>query len=240
MNPTVVLILAAVCFFIGIIVAFLIQSLREVKKPAEAGPQHVVEEQPLPEPAPRGSSNLLEVARIWKDNSSHLPVLEIGGNLFHKADDIHPEQVEQLNTAITELCNWLGQTPPAPPLAAKVPAFLGNEPVSPPKITPPTRRGPLEILRNSLEADVRSAMKSTPKSLAAQVDDVLQEMLAGSNLAGRGIRIMDTPSADLVVMVGLNKYDGIDAVPDQEVQEIIREAVAEWGKRAYRDPSSAD
>ena len=239
MNPTVVLILAVVCFFIGIVVAFLLQSLREVKKPAEEGPQQVAGEQPLPESVPAQSSNLHEVARIWKDNASHLPVLEIGGNLFHKAEDVHPEQVEQLNATISELCDWLGQTPPTPPLAAKVPAFLRDEPFSPPKITPPTRRGPLEILRNSLDADVRSAMKSTPKSLAAQVDDILQEMLAESKLAGRGIRIMDTPSADLVVMVGLNKYDGIEAVPDPDVQAIIREAVSEWGRRAYRDPGPA-
>jgi len=240
MNPSVVLILAVVCFFIGMVVAFLLQSLRDIKKPAEAGPQQVVDGQPLPEPTPGQSHDLLEVARIWKDKSSHLPVLEIGGNLFHKAEEVHPEQVDQLNSAISELCDWLGQNPPTPPLAAKVPAFLRDEPFSPPKITPPTRRGPLEILRNSLDADVRSAMKSTPKSLAAQVDDVLQEMLAESNLAGRGIRIMDTPSADLVMMVGLNKYDGIEAVPDPEVQAIIREAVAEWGRRAYRDPGLAD
>ena len=64
------------------------------------------------------------------------------------------------------------------------------------------------------------------------MDEILQEKLADSNMAGRGIRIMDTPSADLVVMVGLSKYDGIEAVPDPEIQAIIREAVAEWGKRA--------
>ena len=240
MNPGVVLILAVVCFSIGIVVAFLIQSLREVTKPSVADSEYIAEGQPLPEPATGERINLVEVARIWKDNSSNLPVIEIGGNLFHKAEEIHPEQVEQLNAAITELCDWLGQTPPTPSQATKVPAFLRDEPYSPPKVASPPRRGPLEILRNSLEADVRSAMKSTPKSLAAQVDDVLQEMLAESNLAGRGIRIMDTPSADLVVMVGLNKYDGIEAVPDPEVQAIIREAVAKWGRQAYRDPGSAD
>jgi hypothetical protein len=75
-------------------------------------------------------------------------------------------------------------------------------------------------------------LKSEPKSLAAQVDEILQTKLTGSSLAERGIRIMDTPSSDLVVMVGLQKYDGIDAVPEAEIQAVIREAVAEWAQKA--------
>jgi hypothetical protein len=240
MNTSIVLILAVVCFFIGIIVAYLLQSLREEKKPAEAGgapglwrKNRSIKHRLLP------PSGMIEVARIWKDKSSLQPVLEMEGDLYRKAEDIHPAQLEKFNATITELCDWLGQPAPAHPPSDEAPAFLTDEDYPPTRAVKPVRRGPLDILKNSLEADVRSTIKSAPKSLAAQVDEILQEKLAGSDLAGRGIRIMDTPSADLIVMVGLSKYDGIEAIPDPEIQAIIREAVAEWGRRAM-DSGIAD
>ncbi|MFO7623697.1 MAG: hypothetical protein R6V73_05050 [Anaerolineales bacterium] len=232
MNTSFVLILAVVCFFIGIIVAYLIQSLRDEKKPAEQETPPIVEQEPVSDAPPAIPSSMIEVARIWKDKSSLQPVLEMEGDIYRKAEDIHPAQLEKFNATITELCGWLGQPAPTHPPTDEAPAFLTGELPLPTTAVKPVRRRPLDILKNSLEADVRSTIKSAPKSLAAQVDEILQEKLADSNMAGRGIRIMDTPSADLVVMVGLSKYDGIEAVPDPEIQAIIREAVAEWGKRA--------
>jgi hypothetical protein len=234
MNTSFVLILAVICFLIGIIAAYLLQSLREEKTSVEEESPPAIEIEPVSDTLP-AASGMIEVARIWKDKSSLQPVLEIEGDLFRRAEDIHPAQLEKFNAAITELCNWLGQPAPTPPPSAETPAFLTNEPFSPTLAEKPARRGPLDLLKSSLDADVRSAMKSAPKSLAAQVDEILQEKLAESGLADRGIRIMDTPSADLVVMVGLSKYDGIDAVPDTEIQAILREAVAEWGRRASLD-----
>ena len=239
MNTSIVLILAIVCFFIGIIVAYLLQSLREEKKPAEAEAPPIVEEEQVHKAPPAPPSGMIEVVRIWKDKSSLQPVLEMEGDLYRKAEDIHPAQLEKFNATITELCDWLGQPAPAHPPSDEAPAFLTDEDYPPTRAVKPVRRGPLDILKNSLEADVRSTIKSAPKSLAAQVDEILQEKLAGSDLAGRGIRIMDTPSADLIVMVGLSKYDGIEAIPDPEIQAIIREAVAEWGRRAM-DSGIAD
>jgi hypothetical protein len=239
MNTSIVLILAVICFLIGIIAAYLLQSLREEKTSAEEEPPSNIKEEPVSDTPPL-ALDMIEIARIWKDKSSLQPVLEIEGDLFRRAEDIHPAQLEKFNAAITELCNWLGQPAPTHPPTAETPAFLTNEPFPPTTTEKPARRGPLDLLKNSLDADVRSAMKSAPKSLAAQVDDILQEKLAESKLAGRGIRIMDTPSADLVVLVGLSKYDGIDAVPDPEIQALIREAVAEWARRASLDNGIAD
>lgn len=239
MNTYFVLILALICFIIGIIAAFLVQSLREEKKPTdEELPPASVEEPVIETPIARPTANMIEVARIWKDKYSLRPVLEMEGDLYRNPEDVQPAQLEKLNATITELCDWLGQPIPTHPPSAEAPAFLTSEPFPPTIVEKPSRRGPLDIIKNSLEADIRSSIKSAPKSLAAQVDEILQEKLAESTMASRGIRIMDTPSADLVVMVGLSKYDGIDAVPDPEIQALIREAVAEWGRRASLDNES--
>jgi hypothetical protein len=252
MSTAIVLILAVVCFFIGIIVAYLVQSLREESKSVKAPLQLEGEVEAemsistaapglsqVPAPADEGvvqespltPIGFVEVARFWREESSKLPALEMDGKIFHKPEDMSLSQSEKLEAAIQELSSWLRK-----PVASELPtfgsdAFLASE-VSQPSAFKPPRLSPINVLKNSLDADVRSSLKSAPKSLAAQVDEILQTKLAGSELAERGIRIMDTPSADLVVMVGLEKYDGIDAIEDAGIQGIIREAVAEWGRRA--------
>jgi hypothetical protein len=252
MSTAIVLILAVVCFFIGIIAAYLVQSLREESKSPQAAPHPEgeteaevsnaatspglsqvpapVDEEVLEESTP-STIGLVEVARFWREESSRHPALEMDGKIFRKPEDLSLSQSAKLEAAIREITSWLRKPVVSERSPFESDAFLSSE-VSQPSAFKPPRLSPLNVLKNSLDADVRSSLKSTPKSLAAQVDEILQTKLAGSELAERGIRIMDTPSADLIVMVGLDKYDGLDAIEDAEIQAIIRDAVAEWGRRA--------
>lgn len=254
MNTSIVLVLAVVCFFIGVIAAYLVQSLREESKPVQEAPNMQDEEEPGEERFAAASSfsqapaaaeeqepdssltpapppGMVEVARFWRDEDSRKPALEMDGVLFHTSDQMSPVQLDKLEAAIKELSAWSGKPLHSERPTIETGAFLTGEIVEGPSFKPP-RIGPLDILKNTLDADVRSALKAAPKSLAAQVDEILQAKLVDSSLADRGIRIMDTPSSDLVVMVGLDKYDGVEAIPDAEIQAMIREAVAEWGRRA--------
>jgi hypothetical protein len=65
----------------------------------------------------------------------------------------------------------------------------------------------------------------------AQIDEILQERLAGTPLAVRGIRLQEAPDGGVIVLVGLQRFEGIDAVPDSEIKAAIRQAVAEWEKQ---------
>lgn len=262
MNTAIVLVLAVVCFFIGIIVAYLAQSLKEESKLGQPTLSPAVEKaawvsSSISEtgPSPEMSATdveeqdagrsltppygMEEIARFWRVESSQRPALEMDGNIYRKPDELSLTQMKKLESTLNELGTWLGK----PILTQRTPveasAFLPSD-VSQPTGFKPPRLGPLDILKNSLDADVRSTLKSAPKSLAAQVDEILQSKLEGSQLAERGIRIMDTPSADLVVMVGLDKYDGVDAIPEMEIQAVIKEAVAEWGRRTSLEGGIAD
>ncbi|MDP3184771.1 MAG: hypothetical protein Q8M58_05820, partial [Anaerolineales bacterium] len=70
-------------------------------------------------------------------------------------------------------------------------------------------------------------------SIVAQINDILQSKLSGTPLEKRGVRLQESSSGGVMVFVGLKIYDGIDAVPDPEVQAIIRQAVAEWEKAPH-------
>ena len=75
------------------------------------------------------------------------------------------------------------------------------------------------------------------KSIAAQVDEILQEKI--DNLPPgelspdqRATRLLELPGKGMVVMVGLNQYEGVGAVPDARIRKLISESVEEWERRA--------
>jgi hypothetical protein len=126
---------------------------------------------------------------------------------------------------------------PAPPAVA-APAPIPPQaslPVTPlaDLSTPPLQRPSLntvEVLARALQPDLRTP-EPPSRSIAAQVDEILQEMLKDSPFASRLIRLIELPSKGVVVMVGQDQYDGVESVPDEDIRQIIRLAVAEWERR---------
>jgi hypothetical protein len=87
------------------------------------------------------------------------------------------------------------------------------------------------VVTNALRTEIRRLPAISEKSLAAQVDVVLQDKLEGTALEKRGIHLLDAPDQGLLVQVGLEKYNGVDDVPEAEIRKMIREAVSEWSRK---------
>lgn len=100
---------------------------------------------------------------------------------------------------------------------------------------PPAERPrirPVRVLEQFLGAEKTPSESTRPVSIVAQVDEILQEMIKPTELAKRGIKLMDVPGRGMIVMVGVSKYETVTDVPDAEIRQAIQAAAAEWEKRA--------
>jgi len=120
--------------------------------------------------------------------------------------------------------------PPAEPVPTPVPVPLTGTPLVDPSSPSRPSLNTVEVLARALQPDLRS-LEPPPPSITAQIDEILQEKLQDSPFASRLIRLVELPSKGVVVQVGMDQYEGVDAVPDEEIRQLIRSAVAEWERR---------
>lgn len=106
----------------------------------------------------------------------------------------------------------------------------------PPAWAPPAepKKGHMDPLRSWLHSVQSSTLKEQPppRTMAAEIDAILQEKLLSSALAGRMIRLEELPDFRLRVIVDGRSYEGVDAVPDEAARALIQSAVKEWQRRA--------
>ena len=120
---------------------------------------------------------------------------------------------------------------PAGGQAAQPGAFI--EEIAPPPAIQPVSMSAVTAISSLLKAKNAKADEK-PASIAAQIDAILQENLPASTLADRQIRLIELPGHQIQVKVGSEQFEGIEAVPYEEVRIFIRQAVAEWEKRATK------
>jgi hypothetical protein len=243
MDLPILIILAVVCIAIGFILDNLLHSLRgekaPVSSPGEGGATGEVVSGPDEITPPPSESEQVqeEVFRVWRGPLEKDLIIEMSGNKARSPSDLNLSQLDRLGSALQELSTWLGQgvSPSSHPaeLPGSVPDLIEEEPGDD-RLSAEIRRpsfNPIDIVSNALRADVRKPPRPADKSLAAQVDAVLQEKLKGTPLEKRGIRLTDMPDGGLLVQVGFDRFAGVEEVPDIEIREIIHSAVAEWRKR---------
>jgi hypothetical protein len=68
-------------------------------------------------------------------------------------------------------------------------------------------------------------------SIIAQIDHVFQTRIVGTPYEEMGIRIFEGSVGSVEVKIGANRYASIDDVPDADIKNMIRAAIAEWEKK---------
>lgn len=223
------ILLALFCFFSGAVLVGTVVYVRGNKaRRRGAGKQAELE--------------LVEVAHLWRSGKTRRLVVELDEGMHTSASDLNAIQREQLSNAAAVLQTWLAEAgPAAAPLPAALPPMptplppIPATPIAaqaqavaamPPEVRPVAPR-PLESIGRRLATTPAQAVPQF-KSIAAQINDVLQARLPGSPFEAQGITLVEKADQGVVVRFGAEEYPGVEAVPDPAVRSFIKAAVAEW------------
>jgi hypothetical protein len=174
-----------------------------------------------PEPHP-GEANLLG---LWLDANQHLR-LDLDGQRL-KAPLLSSKQRQRLIDLLLVMRPWVESDAPTAQGAPQ-----SKSPANPPELQPPSAlaqaSAPTHIPIASIAPAGDDELPSVGTSLVAQIDAILQAHLAGTPLSERGIHLQESPQGGVIVYVGTDRYQSVEAVPDPEIQAAIRAAIKEW------------
>lgn len=255
MDLTTALALTLIGIIIGFLIGMLISNLRaghDKKLPAfpAVEPENIVSTSSTTqsvEPSnstPAGPPEPEGLIRIWYEAGNNQLVVEANNYIYRTAEKLSVEELRRLVTTTNDLSQWLGIRPQ---LDSNPRVPIVYRPVSEQPSVKPTvqtsatqstanlldeiqrnRKNPLKALIRAFEDTNVAKIEPVTLSMAGQIDEILQKKLENTTYENSGIRLVDTPSQSVVVMVGMNQYDSIEFVPDETIRNILREAVAEW------------
>jgi hypothetical protein len=172
-----------------------------------------------------------EKLSLWQDRSSGQLAVRSGDVLITSVRQLTEAQKRSMNGLLKDWAGWMGflgsQTGTSP--AARVTEVAGPSVAQSPETGPAFTNANLE---ESVEGKAGSkVVLETPKSIVDQINEILQDKLKTHPALVKGIRLSEDSREGVVVWVGLEHYNGVDAVTDPEVKEVLREAVLEWERR---------
>jgi len=167
----------------------------------------------------------VEVLSAWRSGSNNV-WLAMDGTRLNDKGALQPGQYQRLRNLVLDLRPWLETTQPAAQKAEITPQPL-RQAVPVPAVSQP----PVKVeKKNGALADETVQPAPVLDSIIQQIDKVLQAKLETSAFKDRGIQLVEGPGGIVIVKDGINRYEGVDAIPDPEIKTLIRQAVADWEK----------
>lgn len=140
---------------------------------------------------------------------------------------LSPDQRKRLIEMLSFIRPWLEGKPAAASPSTAIESRLDAVSASPPQ----SRSAP--VISSSQAAPQPAAKKddkpkASPTSMVGQINEILQAQIVNTELVTQGVTLIESPSGGVNVYVGINRYEGIDAVPSEEIKAAIRAAISEW------------
>lgn len=169
------------------------------------------------------------ILSLWRDQDRRTQLVQLDEGVYEVGDSLDQRLKAKVRLELAELNIWVKAGEETPKPEEEQPR-LNAVPEPEPAAGIPAGATPLSAVSRILIGKKEPAPE---KSIASQIDDILQEKLADSPLQNRAIRLMELPGKGMVVMVGLKQYDRIEDVPDEEIRKLIRSCVLEWEHEVY-------
>ncbi len=205
------------------------------------GPPHTHAKRPTSQFDPP----MLELARLLRAPDGTLVVEADGKRYSHRFDIADANVGRRLLGALDEFQKFLrtDQPRPASPFAASAasPSLTPTPPhphtaPRPPAIQDAAQRplikpsmNPLEQIRILREMEKQPEIKAKP--FLEEIDELIQEKVAATPLAGRGLKVAASSTGLAVFWIDGHAYEGIDQLPDAAVRAFVQEVIREWEKR---------
>ena len=128
-------------------------------------------------------------------------------------------------------------TPTAPAAnPTSPPAPISRPPISnlsQPRADEPLQLPSMNVFKQAqvLRERAKQPPPPPPKSIAEQIDEILQEKIAGTPHRQRGLHVSAGPQGHALFQLDGKAYEGVDDLPDVEARSLVRAAIAEWEKR---------
>ncbi|HKI54473.1 MAG TPA: hypothetical protein VJ987_10145 [Anaerolineales bacterium] len=185
-------------------------------------------EQPIPPPVKVDDPGLLRIK-----NESGTMTLDLDGQQVVPTA-LTPAQRKRLIEMLNIMRPWLEGKPAAVPTTtnSSVPkpssAPIQSRPVPTSNAAPPPQPAAQPTPSTPIASAKDDELKAAPTSIVGQINLVLQKNIANTPLASRGVTLMESLSGGVNVYVGVQRYEMIDDVPDEEIKAAIRAAISEW------------
>ncbi len=182
-----------------------------------------------------------QVATLLRDSQDNSLLAEIDGRLYASAEPLNDGQREALEKTARDWYTWLRlapepevETPPPAPRQAAAPTK--TIPLATPARPETDRMGGMAVPLAVAASGKDKKLPVVEKSIVEQIDEILQDMVAGTPLSDKSIRLVEDPTQGVIVWIGLEHFEGINSVPDIEARTIIQAAVREWEKKSEVKP----
>jgi hypothetical protein len=178
------------------------------------------------------------VLRFWIDGQK-VQHVDLEGEELSVTDGTS-DQRKRLADLLKVLQKWVRYEEPSQPAAASVAAatvMAASAVVEPPVVVVPEvkeeTKPRIDLAKGAqmfFSENVSRKVEPKPKTIVGMIDDVLQKKLETSPLQSRKIHLEDGLHGEVIVVVDADRYEGVDQVPDPQVQAIIRESITEWDR----------
>ena len=155
---------------------------------------------------------------FWRSQDGRHFLVNMDETWHENIQSMKKDQLERFQNDLTIGASWLGLS------------LLSEK-----QIRESSKTEPKAMISDQIKAPVNKSSipisLDVPKrktSIVEQVDDILQVILHEEGLYDVNIRLTEMVNRGLVVWVGKEFFEGIDAVPDSKVKDYIRQAVKRW------------